>query len=459
MRSNVKKSTIRLLGAAAVISVAALGLTACGGSGSSSTSTGSAVDGKGKTLDVLVGANAQHADALRAWQAKIAAALKKQTGADIKFETFASANDELTKIQTSVVSGQGPDVYTIGTTFTPTAYSTGAFVKLDSAMWDKVGGKSRFVPASLGISGPDSKNQIGVPFASRPYVLAYNTDMFKAAGLTKPASTWDGLLAQAKKLTGNGVYGFSTGYADGYTPWKYAWTFANDYGTPLVSGKKANLDSPAVKKGMQAYFGWLNKDKVVNPAAAGWKDTDAAANFASGKSAMMLMTTASVANTLNASPVKGHYAFAVMPTVPPGETTAPSHSIPSTSIISGDNVVIASYSKNQDLAAAYVKLITSEDFQLYYHQNFGDLPTNAAAATKIESADKTLAPILDSGAHAKSTPFTGAWGDIQLALTNVVVQARPQLAGSGVSDSWLSSALAKAQQDAQSSLDRASAGK
>lgn len=451
----MKKATLRGIGIAAAVSVGALGLGGCSQDGGN----GGSANGAGKTLDVLVGANANHAQQFADWQSRIATAFKKQTGADLKFETFASANDELQKIQTSVVSGEGPDVYAIGTTFTPTAYSTGAFVKLDQSMWDKVGGRDRFVPATLGISGPDQQDEIGVPFTDRPYVLAYNTEMFKAAALDKPAATWDGLLEQAKKFTGNGVYGFATGYADNYTPWKFAWTMANQAGNPLVDGTKARIDDPAVKKAYETYFGWLTKDKVVNPAAVGWNDTQAAADFASGKSAMMLMTTASSKVTFDSSAVKGKYAYAVMPTVPPGQTTAPAGGSPVTSIISGDNLVIAKYSQNQDLAAAYIKLITSDDEQINYNKVFGDLPANAAAAKKVESADPSLAPVLDSASKSKSTPFTGAWGDIQLALTNVVVQSRQALSGPGVTDSALEAALAKAQADSQASLDRASASK
>ena len=53
------------------------------------------------------------------------------------------------------------------------------------------------------------------------------------------------------------------------------------------------------------------------------------------------------------------------------------------------------------------------------------------------------------------TPFTGAWGDIQLALTNVVVQSIPDLAKGSVTDAELDGRLATAQKAAQSALDRA----
>ncbi|MEO7235940.1 MAG: extracellular solute-binding protein, partial [Lapillicoccus sp.] len=181
-------------------SVLVVALAACSSGGG--TSTGSDTNANaGKTLNVFINTNAQYPNEQKAWFESTNAKFKAATGATIQWETFASANDELTKIQTSVVSGQGPDVYSLGTTFTPTAYGTGAFVKLSDKEWSAVGGKDKFIPATLGISGPDATNQVGIPFASRPFVMAYNKDLLKAAGIDKPATTWDELGAQAKKLT------------------------------------------------------------------------------------------------------------------------------------------------------------------------------------------------------------------------------------------------------------------
>src|SRR5919206_272574 len=125
--------------AVAGATVLAAALTACGGGGSGSGGGG------GKTLDVLIGANTQYPEQFAAWQKSISDKFKAQTGATVAFETFASAQDELTKIQTSVVSGTGPDLYAVGTTMTPTAYSTGAFVKLGDEEWQTPGGQEKFV--------------------------------------------------------------------------------------------------------------------------------------------------------------------------------------------------------------------------------------------------------------------------------------------------------------------------
>ncbi|PJI51615.1 hypothetical protein CTI14_56790, partial [Methylobacterium radiotolerans] len=56
------------------------------------------------------------------------------------------------------------------------------------------------------------------------------------------------------------------------------------------------------------------------------------------------------------------------------------------SILSGDNMGIASYTKNKDLALAFLKQVTDKDAQINYQKLFGDLPTNAEALATFNSA-------------------------------------------------------------------------
>jgi len=421
-------------------------LAACG-------SDGGAGGGGDKSLDVLVGVNTQFAQQQQDWFKSTSEKFQAQTGATINWETFASANDELTKIQTSVVSGEGPDVYGLGTTFTPTAYSTGAFVKLGDEEWSKIGGKEKFVPSSLGISGPDENNQVGIPLASRPFVMAYNKDLLKKAGIDEPATTWDELTAQAEKLTTDDQWGLAVAYKDNFDPWKFVWEMSVQAGNPILDGKTANLDDPTVKKAYQTYFGWLTDNKVVDPAAIGWSNSQALAAFAEGKTGYFIMTSSLSALTLDKSAVKGKYDFALMPTVPPGASSRPADGVEAPSILSGDNMVVADYSDNKDLAFQFVKMLTDEESQLEQNKLFGVLPVNAAAAETLAD-DPKLETTLKALEKSKATPFNGAWGDVQLALTNVVVQSLPDLAQGSVSEEQLSARLAEAQKTAQSAADR-----
>ncbi|GIG88490.1 ABC transporter substrate-binding protein [Plantactinospora endophytica] len=419
------------------------------GCGSDSGSTGG-----GETLNVLIGANTIYPEEQRKWFDDISARFERESGATVRFETFATPNDELTKIQTSVLSGQGPDIYAIGTTFTPTVYATGAFLELTPDDWTKLGGRDRFLPATLGISGPDREHEVGVPFTTRPFVMAYNRELLAAAGIDKPAESWDGLREQAKRLTTGGRYGMAVAYADSFDPWKFVWAMSLQAGNPLVSDGKARLDEPTVRDAYRTYLGWLATDRVVDPAAVGWKNAQAIAAFGAGRAAYLPMVSATSKVTLDASAVAGKYGYAVMPTVPPGATARPAGGQDATSILSGDNLVVAKYTKHRDLALVLVKLLTSPDQQRTYYETFGELPTDASAATALQ-ADPALAAMVDSSARSVATPFSGAWSQVQLALVNVVVQSVPGLSAGRVDESRLSTLLAQAQSSAQAALDKA----
>lgn len=455
----VKRRSVLVAGAL----TAGLALSGCGGDGGGSSAGASASSGggdfAGKTLQVYVGAQTAYPQQQKDWFARIQQEFKKATGASVAFETYNSATDEQQKIQTSVVSGQGPDVYEIGTTFTPTAYSSGAFTKLGTEEWDAIGGKDAFVPATLAMSGPSKDDQIAVPFTSVPFVLAYNKDAFAAAGIQDPPQTWDELVADAQKLTTGGSYGMSIGYKDNFNPWKFVWMFSNQYGNELVDREKVTLDEPEVANAYSAYFGFLTDKHVVDPASVNWTSTEALADFAAGRSAMLPMTTSGALPTLKTSPVANSFAFAPMPSVPPGETQLPSGGIPATTIVSGQNLVVASYSDQQDLALEYVKLVTSKAEQEHYSQVFGPLPTNAEAASAVAASDPAYEAVLAAGKTAKPTPFTGAWSEIQLGLTNISVQSLPALSKGSVDQGQVEKMLADLQKTAQTAVERAAAAK
>lgn len=435
---------------------AALALQGCGDD-SAGSGEDAAAGGCEQPLNVLVGSEAQYPEELEEWFGRIQQKFMEQTGGEIRFETFASAADEQTRIQTAIVAGQGPDVYSLGTTFTPVAYATDAFVELGEDEWAAVGGRDRFIPGTLGMSGPSAESEVGVPFVSRPFVMAYNTELFAQAGLEGPPQTWDQLVEYGQALTADGKYGVAIGYADNYDPWKFIWTFASQYGNPLIEGDQARLDDPSVRRALEAYYGFLTEYGIVNPVAVGWSNTEALASFASGESAMMLMTSPTSFPTLEASAVADSYAYAPMPAVPPGESTLPAGGVPAVSIVSGDNMVVADYSQQQECAFEFIELVTSEEEQVHYFEVFGDLPTNAAAAEQIAEANPNLAPILEAADGSYPTPFTGAWSAVQLALTDIVAQSRSGLAAGAVDPAVLDALLEAAQADAQAALEREAA--
>ena len=425
-------------------------LAACGGGGSSSG---------GGPLTIFIGAQPNFPAQFATWSKDLTDKFKAKTGADLVIETYASSSDETTKIQSSIVSGTGPDIYNLGTTFTPVAYGTGGFLELSDDDWKKIGGRERFIPETLGMSGPDQTKQIGVPAAMRPFALAYNTDMFKAAGIAVAPKTWDEFIADAKKLSnsGSGVYGTTLDYSDPFDPWKFIWAMTEQQGGSFVSGdlKTAQLNSTEVQNATAGYFDLLVKDKLADPASVGWKAGDAIAAFGSGKAAMMPMATAQSIPTLDKTPVAGKYAFAPLPTVAPGQSQRPANGHPAASIVSGDNIAIASYTKEKDLALTFVDMFTSTDQQLANYKAFGNLPTNQDAMKQLSAQSSLLAPFLDIESQSTPTAFTGGWADVQNGVQNIVVQSQPGLAEGTYDAATVKGLLDKANATAQSALTRA----
>jgi multiple sugar transport system substrate-binding protein len=193
---------------------------------------------------------------------------------------------------------------------------------------------------------------------------------------------------------------------------------------------------------------------VVDPASIGWKNAQAVVAFGQGKAAFLPMVSASSKVTLDKSSMAGKYGYALMPTIPPGMTSLGPGGVAAASILSGDNIVVARYTKNKALAFRLVKYLTSAEQQDSYYKTFGELPTNADEAKKLQ-ADPALSAMVDSASKSVGTPFNGAWSQVQLALLNVVVQSLPSISKGQLDEVALKGLVDKAQATAQSALDKA----
>jgi multiple sugar transport system substrate-binding protein len=226
-------------------------------------------------------------------------------------------------------------------------------------------------------------------------------------------------------------------------------------GDQIAEDGKASMDSEIVSSAYRDYFGLLTEGDIVDPDAVGWTNAQAVASFAAGESAMVPMTTSGSYPTLVDSAVAEEWAYAPMPTIPFGETELPTGGIDAASTISGDNLVIANYSPNQELAYAFLDLMTSTEEQLHYFEVFGELPATREAAQIVAEEHPEYAAVLEAQERSVATPYTGAWSEIQVALGNVVVQSLPDLEAGRIDENRLQSLLAEAQRSAQNALDRA----
>jgi len=425
-----------------------LALAACGGSSSSSS--------QGQTLHVLVGYSSTYPSQQKQWMQQIGSEFQKATGSTIAWDTFSSSNEEQTKLQTSVVSGSGPDIFSFGTTFVPTAQATKGFTTLTDQDWKAVGGKDKFFKQQLTMAGSSPNQLIAVPFVMRPFAMVYNKDMFQKAGITTPPTTWTQFVQDAQKMTNPsaGVYGAEIDPSDSFDPWKIWWMFAEQMGGDFISKdlKTAQMNTPQAVQSVKFWFDWATTYKIVDPNSMAWKTGDALKAFANGKVGMLIMTTSTITPTLQKSSIADKYAFAPMPTVPYGMQQRPPNGVPAATIVSGDMLAVADYSNVKDLAFKFINLVTDEQHQIQYTKTFGDLPANTAAANTLASQDPKIAAFVQAEQNATPTPFTGTWGPLEVSLAGVSSKLSNEVATNRYDPSHIKPLLDQANQQIQGQL-------
>jgi multiple sugar transport system substrate-binding protein len=419
----------------------------CGGA-----SAGSA----NQTLHVLVAYNSLFPTQQRQWMQQINSDFHKATGATIAWDTYSSSNEEQTKLQTAIVSGSGPDIFSLGTTFVPTAQATGGFTTLTDQDWKAVGGKDRFFQQQLTMSGSSPDKLIAVPWVMRPFTMVYNKQLFQKAGITSPPTTWTEFVQDAQKITNPsaGIYGAEVDPSDSYDPWKIWWMFAEQMGANFISPdlKTALLNSPQAVDAVRFWFNWPTTYKIADPNSMSWKAPNATQAFDNGKVGMLIMVTTTLIPTLKGSTVAGNYAFAPMPTIPYGMSQRPAGGQPAATIVSGDMLAVADYSNVKDLAFKFINLVTDYQHQLQWTNTFGDLPVNVTAANYLASKDPQTAAFIQAEQGATPTPFTGAWGPLEVALAGVSSKLANEVATNHYDPSHIKPLLDQANQQIQSQL-------
>ena len=360
---------------------------------------------------------------------------KKYPNVTIAWDTYASADEELTKIQTSAASGVGPDVFEFGSTLVPTAFATGAFETFTPDMWQAIGGQEQFFAPQLKMSGPSPDKYIAVPEYANTFALLYNTAMFKQAGLSAPPKSWSEFVEFGKRLTdpSKNVWGTAMAYADSYDPWHWVWLYTEQLGGSLVkSDGTGNFTSPEVIETVTFWLDLMAKHQIVSKASATYKAADALHAFAAQQAAMLVMVGPGLIPTLNQSAVAQSYAYAANPTIPFGRNALPPNGKPAQAFVAGQYLCIFKGTKNKELALELIKTIISPEIQYQIWKLYGNLPVVAAAFDQYaELKQEPWTTFRSAIENAYPTPFLGSWGQLEVAIGHAVSKIAAQIATTG----------------------------
>jgi multiple sugar transport system substrate-binding protein len=358
------------------VGVLAAGVTALAMAGcSSSSSSGSSSPAgslSGQTLTVYTQAPyGTQLNQYKQYYDYIASQFHKATGSTVQWVYSSSAVSLAQELEQAAASGSGPDVWSIGSSFNGTASSLHDFYTFTPGDWNSVGGQSSYVSKQLTMSGPDNSQDIGIPFESIPFVLAYNKALFQKAGISAAPATWSQFVADAqaiqKSSPGTSGAGFSP--ADPYGPWKPVWSYMEQ---------------------MDAAY--------------------------------------SLAQEAAGTPVANDVAFAPMPSVPLGMSSRPSGGQPAETIVSGNYYDIAKYYQNVPLALKFIQVSTSPQAQLEQFKIMGWMPVTQAGVTEVEKAYPATVPFIQAEQNSTPTDYSPAWSYIETGVLHVIGQEAQQLA-------------------------------
>lgn len=380
----------------AAASVPVLLLAACtgGGDGGDSASSGGDV-----TLTYWASNQGTSLDDDKAVLTPVLEDFTEQTGIDVDLEVI-SWSDLQTRIQTAVTSGQAPDVVNIGNTWAVSLQATGAFMPMDDAAMEAIGGADKFVEAALETGGAPGTDPTSVPLYGLAYGLYYNKAMFQAAGL-QPPTTWEEMVSAAQALTdpATGVYGMALA-AGSYTENNhFAFINATQNGAELFDEDgNPTFTEDGVVDGIVRYLDLMQAEDVVNPANAQYDNaTFAVADFATGKAAMILNQNNANATIEANGMAPDAYGVVPFPAPADAESDVASH-------VAGINISVFANTDHPDEALQLVEHMTSEDVQTTLGKPFSTLPV-LKDATAAFTDDPELAETFTQIYNERSAPL------------------------------------------------------
>lgn len=432
---EVNEVKIRSLAAAAAIAAFALTASSCSGATNDASS-----NSDGKTLTYWASNQGTSLDNDKEVLTPQLEKFEEETGIKVNLEVIGW-NDLQTRIQTAVASGQAPDVLNIGNTWAASLQSTGAFMPFDSAAFDAIGGKDKFVKTAMDTGGVAGEDPTSVPLYGLAYGLYYNKAMFKDAGLNPP-TTWEEMVTAAKTLTTADKHGFALA-AGSYTEnshFAFINAAQNDAEFFDADGKPT-FTSEGIVNGISRYLDLMQTDKVVDPGNAQYDNATQAINdFAKGKAAMVL--SQNNANSSIASQGMNDDEFGVV------AFPAPDGAKDIATMVAGINMSIFENTKNKDGALEFVKFMTSEATQAELDKPFAALPVLAdVTPTFTDDAElaKTFSDIYAN--KSKPLPLVAAEDQFESTVGKAMNQMFATVASGGtVSKEDIKAALTTAQQ-------------
>jgi ABC-type glycerol-3-phosphate transport system substrate-binding protein len=252
--------------------------------------------------------------------------------------------------------------------------------------------------------------QFYLPIESGAVALFYNTDQFKAAGLSGPPKTWAEFSEYSRKLTNPEKKTFAvTATLASEPPTNMTYDI---YPLILQAGgkiidtatNKAAFNSPEGVKAIEWYVERINKDKTAVPGVLSNGEKEKRANFASGNIAMMFEGPWGIAIQKQLNP---NLKYDIAP-LPAGVTTG--------TMVRGSLNTVTTQAQNKEAAWKFVRWMSGPKGIELWAKGTGGFPARKDVSSQDWFKERTLfqAFVTQMDLPNAESPFLGMPNAVQM---------------------------------------------
>lgn len=394
------KLSVRLVALAAVIATAACAPQTSGDSSS-------AKDEKTGTLRVWLFQEVNNAPKEKAVESVVAGFEKAHDGTEVTVE-YIPVETRAERIKAAFNDPKSaPDLVEYGNTDTAGYVKDGglADVTEEFGAWDEA--KDTDPTARQSVTVDDKV--YGTPYFVGVRALYYRTDVFDELGLEPPTSQAE-LISTAQRIRAAKpeLYGIAVGGAYTYGAMPFIWAHGGELATGKGGSYASAIDTPAARKGIEAYTSLFGDDNCPAAKCAGMGGNDTVTAFASGKAAMAIGGDFSH-TAIEAGTVKGKYAVVPLPGVKSG-SIAPAFA-------GGNNLGVLKSTSHRTLAVDLMQRLASKKAQGELFDAMGFLPTFSDVRRQAADREPFLKPFVETlAADTEFVPASPAWAQIDASL-------------------------------------------
>ncbi len=320
-----------------------------------------------------------------------------------------------TKLEAAAMGGEMPDVMWMHANQITKYVEAGALLDLNDLNYD-------YTPYPEGVTSLYLMNGVhyAIPKDYDTIALAYNKEIFDAAGVAYPDDTWDWakLREVAIKLTDKekGIYGFGVPNTDqsGYH------NFIYQNGGFVIKDGVAGYDQAATQEAVQFYADLYLKDGV-SPSQESFTDMNADDQFCAGKLAMLYVGSWMMSSYTQNELINGKFDLAVLPQ---GKVRA--------SIYNGLGYAGAATTKNPEVVKDFLAFCGTEEANKLQAEKKAAIP--AYKGTEHYFTDlfdfniKCYSDMIAYGVQSPFSPRKSLWYDAQTEMMTSVLSGQATVA-------------------------------